>query len=221
MRRLFKKVHENHRELWNPERATSIVWGFMLFGIALIIQRMANNYVFGLKGTAVNDLLLNILPTINIETFIIQEALMITFLGILLCLIQPKYFNFGLKTVSIFMIIRSFFIVLTHLGPNTDLLPLDTSTIGFSLYNIFFNTKGDFFFSAHTGTPFLLALIFWPEKKWRYIFIIASVTMGIGVLLAHMHYSIDVFAAPFMTYSIFIISKKLFYKDYLTSLKQG
>jgi hypothetical protein len=37
------------------------------------------------------------------------------------------------------------------------------------------------------------------------------------VLFAHVHYSIDVFASPFMTYGIFTIAKTLFPQDYKTT----
>jgi hypothetical protein len=34
------------------------------------------------------------------------------------------------------------------------------------------------------------------------------------VLLAHVHYSIDVFAAPFIVYGMYVITAKLFPRDY-------
>jgi hypothetical protein len=37
---------------------------------------------------------------------------------------------------------------------------------------------------------------------------------GVIVLLSHLHYSIDVFAAFFITYSIYHIALKLFDRDY-------
>jgi membrane-associated phospholipid phosphatase len=33
---------------------------------------------------------------------------------------------------------------------------------------------------------------------------------GASVLLAHVHYSIDVFAAPFIVYGVFVIAAKVF-----------
>jgi len=37
----------------------------------------------------------------------------------------------------------------------------------------------------------------------------------VAVLLGHIHYSIDVFSALFITYGIFVIAKKVFARDYL------
>jgi membrane-associated phospholipid phosphatase len=77
-----------------------------------------------------------------------------------------------------------------------------------------FNVGSDFFFSGHTGLPFLIALIFWDNRLIRYISLSASILFGVSVLLGHLHYSIDVFAAFFITYSIFAIARRFFAKDY-------
>jgi membrane-associated phospholipid phosphatase len=71
----------------------------------------------------------------------------------------------------------------------------------------------DFFFSGHTGMPFLIALIFWKEKWVRSISIAVSLLFGALVLLGHLHYSIDVFGAFFITYTIFHICQKFFRVD--------
>jgi hypothetical protein len=217
---MFKKFNifnQNHKNFWIKANRSSILTSSTFFVVALIIQKIADNYVLKIKGTPVDDLILDILPTVDIDFFIIQGALLITFLGLFLLIYKPKYFCFGLKAFSLFIIIRAFLISLTHLGASPNQLVLDINSVGFGLYNILFNTTNDFFFSGHTGMPFLMALIFWPEKFWRYIFTTASIIMGFSVLLAHMHYSIDVFAAPFITYSIFAITRKIFKKDYAIS----
>jgi membrane-associated phospholipid phosphatase len=66
--------------------------------------------------------------------------------------------------------------------------------------------------------PFLLGLIYWDNKILRLIFIATSVVFGTTVLLGHTHYSIDVFAAFFITYSIFHIALYLFKKDWELSI---
>jgi hypothetical protein len=217
---MFKKFGAfqlNHKNFWTKANRNSMLTSSGFFIVALIIQKIADNYVLKIKGTVVDDMILNNLPTVDLDFFIIQGALIITFLGLFLLVYKPKYFCFGLKAFSLFIIIRSFLISLTHLGVSPDQLVLDINSIGFGLYNILYNTTNDFFFSGHTGMPFLMALVFCPEKFWRYTFFTASAVMGTSVLLAHMHYSIDVFAAPFITYSIFALTRQIFKKDFQIS----
>lgn len=66
----------------------------------------------------------------------------------------------------------------------------------------------DLFFSGHTGTSFLLVLLV-DNKKLKVVFLIATILVGSAVLLQHVHYTIDVFVAPFVAYSSYRIIKKL------------
>jgi len=98
---------------------------------------------------------------------------------------------------------------MTHIGPFPIQSPLETGDI---IGKFIF--KGDLFFSGHTGLSFLMALIFWPHRRLGMIFFAASVIFAASALLGHLHYSIDVFAAYFITYSIFKLAQKLFAGDY-------
>ena len=209
-----KKFFRHHKQFWNKEHVISLFWAVILSILALLIQKYADIYVSHLNGAYVGDLILDHIPTIDLDIFIVQGALFLSFISILVLILKPRYILFTIKSVAMFIIIRSFFISLTHLGVDPHQLVLDSTNIGYKLYNYLFNTSGDFFFSGHTGLPFLMYLIFWHEKPWRDFFLGVSIIFGISVLFAHIHYSIDVFAAPFMVYGIFTISRKIFLKDY-------
>jgi membrane-associated phospholipid phosphatase len=83
----------------------------------------------------------------------------------------------------------------------------------------YLTSGNDMFFSSHTGLPFLMSLIFWGNYRLRIFFILASMILAASVLLGHLHYSIDVFAAYFITYTIFHIAQKFFKQDYELLLK--
>lgn len=48
----------------------------------------------------------------------------------------------------------------------------------------------------------------------RLLFIGSAIFFGVIVLIAHMHYSIDVLSAFFITYAIYRIAESIFKKDY-------
>jgi membrane-associated phospholipid phosphatase len=72
----------------------------------------------------------------------------------------------------------------------------------------------DSFFSGHTGLPFLMAFIYYDRKWLRIIFISLSMIFGAVVLLAHIHYTIDVLSAFFISYGIYRLSRLLYSKDF-------
>lgn len=53
----------------------------------------------------------------------------------------------------------------------------------------------DLFFSGHTA---LVCLVFFQTQKWKWLFAIIGVTLGILLMIQRVHYSIDILAAlPF------------------------
>jgi len=136
-----------------------------------------------------------------------------------LLVLRPRYLLFSMKAIALFVICRMFFTSLTHEGIYPGGIVPSIANTGFGFYHLL-TFQGNLFFSGHTGFPFLMALIFWDKKYWRWFFLIATVVFGIAVLLAHVHYSIDVFAAPFIVYGVFVITKDLFPEDY-TLLAHG
>jgi hypothetical protein len=98
---------------------------------------------------------------------------------------------------------------MTHVG---NFSTQAASTFGPAITRSFFGS--DFFFSGHAGAPFLMALIFWDAPLLRYIFLAWSVFFSVIVLLGHLHYTIDVAAAYFITYGIYHIARWLFWREH-------
>lgn len=204
-----------HRGFWNQQRKRSLYLGILLIILSLAIQISAGRYSSRSAASAdfADDLFLDNLPEVNMDFVIVQGALIFWIAAWILLIFKPRYLLFGLKAIALFVVLRAFFINLTPLGIYPRQVDFYAGGAGSRLYNLF-TFRGNFFFSGHTGFPFLLSLIFWDKKFWRYLFLLAAVFLAASVLLAHVHYSIDVFAAPFITYGIFIITSKLFSHDY-------
>jgi hypothetical protein len=123
-------------------------------------------------------------------------------------LLHPDRLPFALKALGVLLIVRAFFIILTPMGFRAD--QAITSPEGFLQQLAYSN---DFFFSGHVSIPFLFAFIFWDERWIRYVMFSISGIFAACVLLAHTHYSIDVFVVPFIVPTVYRFSLWFFGSD--------
>jgi hypothetical protein len=183
-----------------------------MFAGSLLINYWANNYAVEVSSNSVTDMLLDNLPFINTSIVFVQGSLVFVLLVLFLLVREPKSIPFVFKSTALFVLVRSIFVSLTHLGPLPQQAVIDSSNTVFN--TLIYSAGADYFFSGHTGLPFLFALIFWKNYYLRLIFLFSSIIAGFSVLLGRMHYSIDVMAAFFITYGIYQIARSFFKKDY-------
>ena len=185
----------------------------LIFSILFLLSSIYINFIAGTYATEkaslpVTDIILSNIRVFDVDLFFIWGPIILFAIVLLICLYHPRKIPFVVNSIALFTVIRSIFISLTHLGP----FPTQSIAVSSNFINKF-TFGGDLFFSGHTGIPFLMALIFWYYKPLRYFFLIYSLFMGTVVLLGHYHYSIDVLAAFFISYSIYHIALKIFKKD--------
>jgi len=192
----------------DKEFIKSLIISFLFLSISLYINFISGTYATRNASYPVSDIILSNTRAFNTAgLFTFCPIVFFIFISVL-SIYNPKRIPFVIKSVALFVVIRSIFICLTHLGPFPteelirDIELMDKFTFG-----------GDLFFSGHVGIPYLFALMFWQNKTLRYFFIVYSIFMGVVVLLGHYHYTIDVLAAYFITYTIFHMSSSLFKKD--------
>ena len=189
----------------------SILDSSILLVLSLIANFYAGRFATYNASNSVKDIILSNTPVYDVHQIFIYGPIVMWLVPLIYCLNKPNKIPFILKNIALFILIRSTFVSLTHIGPFPDRLIIGANS---SNWIRLFTFGGDLFFSAHTGLPFLLALIFWKEKVLRILFIATSVFFGIIVLMGHLHYTIDVLSAFFITYAIYNISKNIFKKDY-------
>ncbi len=211
---MWKPFHR-YKGFWPPARKRSMYVGIMLIVLALAVQVTLGQFSarHAISASSVHDVFLDNLPVVNLDFVIVLWAIATWVLAWCLMLVEPRRLIFGTKAVALYIICRAFFITLTHIGPYPTAMSPGPGNIGFGFYSLF-TFQGNYFFSGHTAFPFLIALIFWDDRLWRRFFLFLTVFFGAAVLLAHVHYSIDVFAAPFIVYGMFVITARIFPEDY-------
>jgi hypothetical protein len=205
----MKGILELHRRYFNDKIfVTSLLWSILFLVSTLVIHFFAITYATDSASNSVTDIVLSNTRVYNVNTAFIYGPLIIWIMALCFGLMRPNQIPFVFKTISIFILVRSVFINLTHLGP----FPTETIISPESYIN-YFASGGDLFFSAHTGLAFLLALVFWKSMPLRWLFIFWSVFFGVVVLLGHLHYTIDVLSAFFITYTIYHLAELTFKRD--------
>ncbi|MDX9970941.1 MAG: phosphatase PAP2-related protein [Candidatus Gracilibacteria bacterium] len=203
----------------DPFFRLSLLSGILIFSFSYALTVFVSVRNDLITYQPVGDLFLDLLPTINLEflfTYGIYSLVLSIFVYVFL--LKPELSPFVLKSFGLLFIFRSAFVGLTHFGPPAGFFYDGVVYAdGNFLQKLIF--KNDLFFSGHTAIPFLAFLIF-KESKFKWVQLFGSILMGITVLLMHVHYSIDVFAAFFITYGVYSLSIRLFGKLSVRFLKK-
>jgi len=164
-------------------------------------------------GVTLNDPILNLFNPIDLTWFTFS----LIYLSLILFLInrikKPQTLMIALQTYGLMVLFRFIAMYLTPFNAPQNIIVLNDPFVQmFGKGDIL--TK-DLFFSGHTGTLFLLVLLV-ENRKLKTFFVIATILVGSAVLLQHVHYSVDVFAAPFIAYGSYRIIKKLHLRKTIT-----
>ncbi|MFP5041085.1 phosphatase PAP2-related protein [Parasediminibacterium sp. JCM 36343] len=168
------------------------------------------------QGVVLNDIVLERLPSVNLSIPIFVIIWCSAILTIVRCLQNP--YIFILFVWSFLLLTWSRLLTLTYipLDPPRNLVQLKDPLTN-TFYGNLVVTK-DLFYSGHTATQFLMFLCL--QKQWDFIFaLFCTISIGIMVLVQHVHYTVDVLAAPLFTYIIFITARFIVKKG-LRALQQ-
>ncbi len=204
----MKQYIRNHADFFKRKEFLVPFFGSLLMLVAAnIINFYAGTYATDHASNSVTDIILNNIRVFDVDNLFVYGTFIFWTFLIFVWFHHLERFPFSVKTLSLFIVIRSFFITLTHLGPFPNQVAWTSNLLSKWTFG------GDLFFSGHTGIPFLFALIFWDIKPLRITFLSASAYFAVIVLLGHLHYSIDVLSAFFITFSIYYLGELFFKKD--------
>lgn len=190
--------------LKTKDNALNVIFSLLILKAAYIVSSLSGYYATENASAEVTDIVFSHIPRIDTSFIHGNISFFLFDLRIPLFILFIRYVPFGAKALAAIVLTRAITINLTHLGIPADQVPiLSNATYG-----------GDLFFSGHVANLYMLSLIFWNIKWLRYFFMAVSVLFGFSAVLGHYHYTIDVVAAPFFTYGIYVLCKKAFKKDY-------
>ncbi len=203
-------LRQSYRYFRQPRFILSTIIGLCFLALSTGLNYAAGSYAYQVMSNGVTDLILDQLPLYDVSLVFINGAVLMAIVALTLTVLQPKYLPFISKAVAVLYFFRAIALTLTHLGPPAD---VENLYLASSITERFI-FGADYFFSGHTALPLIFAFTFWSNKFARYFFLVCVPVFGVTALLGHVHYSIDVFAAPFIAHSSFLISQKLFKSDW-------
>jgi hypothetical protein len=185
-------------------KITSFKWkfwiGMLVFAGILIGLPFFFNAIEDRNGLFFSDIVLNWIPARNVSVavfFLIWSCCLILIIRIYR---DPMILLVMLWAYNGVTLVRMACIGLISLNPPAGLIPL-MDPITNQFYGQRYITH-DLFFSGHTTTVFLIFLCL-KKRSDRIYALFASIALGILLLVQHVHYTIDVLAAPVFTYAVY------------------
>ncbi len=204
--RFFSEFAENWRIGW---KQNSFRYRFV---ITVAIYIVMVSFLAGLltdfekrDGFSFSDPILNMFAPIDLTYMVFVLTYGLVLFAMVYFLKDPSYFMLGFQSYVLLLTLRIITIWLLPLNAPETTIPMNDPVVQ-SFGNGEILTK-DLFFSGHTSAAFLF--LFLAREKWaRYLFLALGLLIGTSVILQHVHYTIDVIAAPFFSYTAF----RIFYR---------
>jgi hypothetical protein len=170
----------------------------MLVALAIFLQWVEHR-----SGAVVSDPVLAALAPRDL-TWIIFGLIYGALAGGLLVLIrEPGRLLLAFQSYALMVVFRIIAMYLLPLDPPAVTIPLQDPFVQlFGSGNVLMK---DLFFSGHTSTLFLLFLT--ARRGWlKVLFLLCTIAVAATIIIHHAHYAVDVYMAPFVSYTSYRIA---------------
>ncbi|MFA7227478.1 MAG: phosphatase PAP2-related protein [Melioribacteraceae bacterium] len=190
--------------LENRSYRTRLAITIFLLAIVLFFLAKFLAYNEDRPGFSFNDPFLSSFDPVDVTwfTFALIYIGLIAALGFLA--FHPARLLVALQSYTLVAALRLITIYFLPLNAPIHIIPLEDPFIEF--FGGGTTLLRDLFFSGHTSTMFLFFLTA-KGKKLKTVFLICTILIAFLVLIQHVHYTIDVLAAPFFAYTSYRISR--------------
>lgn len=163
-------------------------------------------FIEGKPGRLLYDPLLELLPAhdVSLAIFLIIHAVIWSTVAVNFR--NPKMILVALSSYCTVNYIRVITLYIFTLEPPAGWVIMHDPIVSLIAYEPAF--AKDLFFSGHTAT-LMVTLLPEPNVIFKRIKIVATILVAILLLIQHIHYTIDVVAAPFFTYFSYKFMERL------------
>jgi len=203
-------IKDNWAALWNSRRKRyqMLIGSVIIFAIIFSLQFFFA-HIQARKGIVLNDWLLARIPPHDVSVLIFALIWGMALLIIIRTIKNPNIYITYCWTLIFVYLVRFVTLSLVALDPPVGLVTLvDPLSSVFSGNAVI--TK-DLFFSGHTTTMVLIFLCL-EKRTDKLIALIAALAVACLLLVQHIHYTIDVLAAPVVVYPCYRLTRYLFFR---------
>jgi hypothetical protein len=182
-----------------PKRLRLISGSVIIFAIIIYLPYFFKG-IEKRQGVVLHDWLLAQIPSHNVSVAIF---IIIWGMGLLIlyrAIYKPSIYIIYAWSLIFICIARMISISIVALNPPIGLIPLADPLTGV-FYGQAIITK-DLFFSGHISTVTLIFLCL-EKRNDRILGFIAIIAVACLLLVQHIHYTIDILAAPVITYTLY------------------
>ena len=169
----------------------------ILLIVSLFSYRRFLDFAEARPGVIIPDPILQLYNPIDLTWLIFGIIYLCLIIGLFALARKPEKLLLAFQAYTAVVLVRMIAMYLVPFEAPEKLIVLKDPFV--EMFGSGESLTKDLFFSGHTATLFLLFFVV-ESKKLRFIFLASAVIVGITIVLQHVHYVIDVFAAPFFTY---------------------
>lgn len=174
---------------------TVLVLGILLFSYAHFL-----NWIELRPGVVLHDPLLALFQPRKVTWIVFALIYGSLLLGLCTLGARPAALLVALQSYALVIAARMVGMYLVPLAPPVGMIHLKDPFV--QLFDTGVVLTRDLFFSGHVATLFLIFLTA-RHRLLRAAFLLTTVVVGAGLIWQHVHYTIDVLTAPFITFGCY------------------
>ena len=212
-------IKEIWKKTWRAARTRhQIIIGTSIMLSIVYVLPFFFKHIEKRQGILLHDWVLAAVPAHNVSVLIFSFIWGMVVLIFIRALYSPQIYINYCWTLIFVSLARLACISMVALEPPTGLIPLTDPLTGV-FYGQALITK-DLFFSGHTATLVLIFLCL-EKRNDKIIGMISIICVAVLLVIQHIHYTIDILAAPLITYLCFRLTRYFLSKDSIEAFSKA